>query len=471
MIKELRSDTAALNILKTKMIKMTEKRSTFKLDPSISPGFKVIGTKNLPKSSLNLVQATSMLFKAGSETAFSVELIRNKDNTPLVGGSTLDDYKASNIEIVLLKWNGTGIAEDSFKTGSNLTEIPLLKFSDLTDTSAITVENGSVRIKCVFPTVKGEGYYAVQVKGTDISGDPSHCFEAYDSFNSVNDGMYILNFLDIGTGPRIRPIRPEGYQKGDFEIFAIVTGIDGSDVIYYNIDAPVNAASPDATKTLTKADPSNPSEPKYKTTINISALGDGDHEIHFFVKNGSGSSDTDKTEFTVDKTGPTVEIVYPEETDPQAGEIVVSGRISDKWAGVNPDKTKYILGKKTSAPTVSTPDYHATTAPHGWKPMDTSTKGSWTVKLNLDTVPSTEYGNAVGLYKEIPLYIFTEDEIGNQKVHEKKILFDPDGTKPIVKILSPQNTPTTTKLGGTIQIFGSASVPKGGPAAVGEVYI
>jgi len=463
-IKALREDTAALTQLKTAMIKMSDMRSTFKLDPSISPGFKVIGTKNLPKNTLNLVQATSMLFKAGSETAFSVELIRNKDNTPLVGGSTLDAYKASNIEIVLLKWNGTGIAEDSFKTGSNLTEIPLLKFSDLTDTSAITVENGNVRIKCVFPTAKGEGYYAVQVKGTDNSGDPSHCFEAYDSSNSVNDGMYIINFLAIGTGPRIRPIRPQGYQKGNFEIFADITGIDGSGVVYYNIDAPVNDASPDATKTLTKADPSNPSDPKYKTTINISTLGDGDHEIHFFVKSGSGSSDTDKTTFAVDTKAPSADIGFPLPTDPQAGKITISGTINDgSGSGVKEAGTKYILGKKPSTPALTD---------SGWQNMTTSTKGSWNVDVDLDTMSAHpgNYGTQVGTssYYKVPLYIRTEDMLGNATVHTKEILFNSDGTKPVVRVLSPQ---ADAVVGGTIQIFGTASAVTGGPSAVGEVYV
>ena len=210
---------------------------------------------------------------------------------------------------------------------------------------------------------------------------------------------------------------------------------------------------------------------KWQIKLDLSTVAEGVKTLTIELTDKAGA----KTQFTrgiiVDKTAPTVALTYPDPTDPQAGEITVSGTIVDDGAGVNPDKTKYILGKKASPPTVSTPDASSPADTNGWKPMGTSTKGSWTVKLNLDTVPSTEYGNAVGLYKEIPLYIFTEDEIGNKQVHEKKILFDPDGTKPIVKILSPQNTTPATKLGGTIQIFGTASVPKGGPAAVGEVYI
>ena len=210
---------------------------------------------------------------------------------------------------------------------------------------------------------------------------------------------------------------------------------------------------------------------KWRIKLDLGTVTEGVKTLTIELTDKAGANSQFTRGIIVDKTAPTVALTYPDPTDPQAGEITVSGTIVDDGAGVNPDKTKYILGKKASPPTVSTPDASSPADTNGWKPMDTSTKGSWTVKLNLDTVPSTEYGNAVGLYKEIPLYIFTEDEIGNKKVHEKKILFDPDGTKPIVKILSPQNTTPATKLGGTIQIFGTASVPKGGPAAVGEVYI
>ena len=82
--------------------------------------------------------------------------------------------------------------------------------------------------------------------------------------------------------------------------------------------------------------------------------------------------------------------------------------------------------------------------------MDNSTKGSWNVRVNLDTVPSSEYGGTVDAYKKIPLYILTEDEIGNKAVRELEILFNPDGTKPVVKILSPQADVT---VGGTIQMI------------------
>ncbi|WP_427193875.1 DUF4625 domain-containing protein [Treponema denticola] len=480
-IKALRNDLTALTKLKEKMVKMSEKRSTFKLDPSKSPGFKVIGVTNLPDTTstpLNISQASSLLFKPGNETTFLVELIRNKDNTPVVGGSDLAAYNASNIEIVLLKWDGTGDAANCFKTDTHLIEKSLVKFTTLSNTNNITVTGGNLRVKCKFDTTWGEGYYAVKVRGTDTIDEPSHKFQEYDDSNTASGGFYIINFLTTGSGPRIRPIRPQGVKNTTLDIEADVRGIDSTGVVYYSIDAPVST-SPYPTTVLTKVNPSDPNDFRYKAAnVNISGLDDKIHTIYFLAKAGPGSTDSDTTDFTVDKTAPTVTIRYPAADDPQAGDITISGAISDDppsgltpeppTAGVKASSTKYILGKKTSVPTVSTPDYDATTAPHGWKAMDSSTKGSWNVRVNLDQVPTAEYGAAVGAYRKIPLYIFTEDEIGNKTVRELEILFNPDGTKPVVKILSPQ--PDVT-VGGTIQIFGTASAVIGGPGAVGEVYI
>ncbi|MGI5080366.1 hypothetical protein E4N94_09945 [Treponema denticola] len=480
-IKALRNDLTALTKLKEKMVKMSEKRSTFKLDPSKSPGFKVIGVTNLPDTTstpLNISQASSLLFKPGNETTFLVELIRNKDNTPVVGGSDLAAYKASNIEIVLLKWDGTGDAANCFKTDTHLIEKSLVKFSTLSNTNNITVTGGNLRVKCKFDTTWGEGYYAVKVRGTDTIDEPSHKFQEYDDSNTASGGFYIINFLTTGSGPRIRPIRPQGVKNTTLDIEADVRGIDSTGVVYYSIDTPVST-SPYPTTVLTKVNPSDPNDFRYKAAnVNISGLDDKIHTIYFLAKAGPGSTDSDTTDFTVDKTAPTVTIRYPAADDPQAGDITISGAISDDppsgltpeppTAGVKASSTKYILGKKTSVPTVSTPDYDAATAPHGWKAMDSSTKGSWNVRVNLDQVPPAEYGAVVGAYRKIPLYIFTEDEIGNKTVRELEILFNPDGTKPVVKILSPQ--PDVT-VGGTIQIFGTASAVIGGPGAVGEVYI
>ncbi|MGI5100871.1 hypothetical protein [Treponema vincentii] len=476
-IAELRNDTVALNKLKSAMTRMSEKLSIFKLDPSKSPGFKVIGAKNLPKKTLNFVQASSMLFKAGSETSFSVELIRNKDNIPLVAGSDLEAYKKSNIEIVLLKWDGTGNELDCFKTGEHLTEKSLLKFSDLTDTGLITIENGNLRVKCTFNPAWDEGYYALQVKGTDSSTEESNRFAAYDDSNSVNDGIYIINFLAVGTGPRIRPIRPQTYQNANFEIFADITGIDSTGEVYYNIDAEVDAASPDTTKKLTKATP-NPSDPKYKATIDISGLADGEHKIYFLVKAGSGATDADSTDFTVDKKAPVVEILSPNLSRSQSGDFTMRGSAVDTPSGVK--SIKYIAGKQNSGDITVKPAETSS----AWKPLDLS-GDSWDIPFTgTDNITQKAKAQALGkkveglaagveLY-DIPVFFLVEDKAGestqkgNTAIITKTIRVDPNGDIPEVTVLSPD---AKQVLGGTIRISGTVSVPNPAAGTVGSVWI
>ena len=476
-IAELRNDTVALNKLKSAMTRMNEKLSIFKLDPSKSPGFKVIGAKNLPKKTLNFVQASSMLFKAGSETSFSVELIRNKDNIPLVAGSDLEAYKKSNIEIVLLKWDGTGNELDCFKTGEHLTEKSLLKFSDLTDTGLITIENGNLRVKCTFNPAWDEGYYALQVKGTDSSTEESNRFAAYDDSNSVNDGIYIINFLAVGTGPRIRPIRPQTYQNANFEIFADITGIDSTGEVYYNIDAEVNAASPDTTKKLTKATP-NPSDPKYKATIDISGLADGEHKIYFLVKAGSGATDADSTDFTVDKKAPVVEILSPNLSRSQSGDFTMRGSAVDTPSGVK--SIKYIAGKQNPGDITVKPAETSS----AWKPLDLS-GDSWDIPFTgTDNITQKAKAQALGkkveglaagveLY-DIPVFFLVEDKAGestqkgNTAIITKTIRVDPNGDIPEVTVLSPD---ANQVLGGTIRISGTVSVPNPAAGTVGSVWI
>ena len=478
-ILELRGDAAALNKLKTAMVKMEEKRSTFKLDPKKSPGFKVIGVKNLPNTvsmPLNVSQASSLLFKSGNETAFSVELIRNKDNIPLVGGSGLAAYQASNIEIVLLKWNGNGTAEDSFKTGINLEEKSLVKFRDLTDISRITMEDGKLRVKCTFDPDWGEGKYAVKVNGTDTIGGDPHRFEAYDDSNTASGGFYIINFLAVGTGPRIRPIRPQGYKNTAVDIEADVTGIDSTGTVYYNIDAPVNAESPDSTKKLTKVN-SNPNDPRYKAAnVDISSLSEGNHIIHFLVKEGSGSTDTDKTDFIVDKTAPIVEITSPDLSRSQSGEFTMRGSVIDIPSGVK--SIKYIVGKQDTNDITVKPSETSS----DWKPLVLS-GDMWTIPFtSAESNNITQAANAQNLGKkvngvdlyDIPIFFLVEDKAGettqdgNIGIIPKIIRVDPNGDIPGVTVLSPE---ADKVLGGTIRISGTVSVPNPAAGQVGSVWI
>ncbi|MEL3913530.1 hypothetical protein [Treponema pedis] len=461
-ILQLRSDTSALAVLKDKRIMMSDKRSAFKLDPSKSPGFRVTNVKNMEKSSFDLNLVSTALFKEGVETFVNVELIPNKDNTPLTGGSQLANYNASNIKVNLYKWNGTGDESDSLKNfiEANLVKTAILDFSTLTSTdlsnNVISVDGTNLKLKCKLPSGFSEGNYLISVEGTDVTNAESNKFVAYDDGNSANGGLFVCKYLSAGGGVRVRPVRlTDKYVRSDFDIFADVTGLGDTGKIYYDVD---NQNVPeDSSKALTLE--TSPGI-RYKANVNIASLTDGDHKIWFKAKSSTGGTDSDYMEFVVDKTAPAIDISYPLPSEPQAGEISVSGTITDLYSGVKETGTKWIIGKRSSVPAENDT---------GWKDMNASTKGSWNFSVNLDSVlnPSM-YGEAAGAYYKIPLYIRTEDSVGNIQVYTKEILFNPDGTKPVVRVLSPA---AEAVVGGTIQIFGTASAVKGGPQAVGEVYI
>lgn len=467
-IKELRADNDALTALKNnrKMMDGTdEKRSTFKLDPNKSPGYKIIGVKNLAKDGLDLAAASTIVFKSGNASTLLAELIPNKDGTPLVSPATVDDYKNSGIKIVLMKWDGaSGTNEtDSFKTGNNLVqEAVLFDFAGLNSQAdldnAIIKEGSNLRVKFNLPTSFTEGKRAIKVIGMDSSKQTSNTFEAYDDSNSVNNGLYICNFISSGSGPRIRPVRIEGFKNQNFDILADITDLEPG-TAYYKIGSD---ATEDSNRKLVRPDPVG-APARYNATLDISGLTDGEYELHFLAKANNGSQDKDKITFTVDKTPPTVALTYPESNVAQAGEVSFTGTISDAGAGVKASATKFLIAKK-SIGTV-TPETS------GWQNMVTSTAGSWNFKYNFTSITPSEYGNAntsIPAYFDIPIYILAEDNIGNKKVHKLTMLLNPDGRKPVVKILSPANE---ARLGGTIQIFGTTNVAIGSPSDIGEAYI
>ena len=474
----LRNDTDAKNALKNnrKMMNGSEaKRSTFKLDPNKSPGFRVANIRYLTKDSFNLGDISSAVFKENVDTFINIDLIPNKDGNPIIKGSSLSNYTASNIKINLYKWNGTGNESDSLKnfTKANLVKTELLNFEHLTAADlanqVVRKEGGIVKVKCKLPASFSEGNYLILVEGTDSSNEShTNSFVAYNDGNSAGDGLFVCKYLSGGGGARVRPVRDmDKYKKENFEIKADVTGLGTSGKVYYNIDSATVPHTPAHELSLD-------SGIRYKATVDINnpvsnpghKLTDGDHKIYFVAVSSGGGTDSDDIDFIIDTTAPSVDISYPLPTDPQAGKITISGTITDgTGSGVKETGTKWILGKKASTPALDDPS---------WQNMTTSTKGSWNISdVNLDTMSAhpENYGTRVGSssYYKVPLYIRSEDILGNATVDStKEILFNPDGTKPVVRVLSPQ---ADAVVGGTIQIFGTASAVTGGPSAVGEVYV
>nr|WP_252722145.1 hypothetical protein [Treponema socranskii] len=477
-ISALRNDTDAKNALKNnrKMMDGSEaKRSTFKLDPNKSPGFRVANIRYLTKDSFSLGDISSAVFKENVDTFINIDLIPNKDGNPIIRGSSLSNYNASNIKINLYKWNGMGNESDSLKnfTKANLTKTELLSFQHLTAADlanqVVRKEGGIVKVKCKLPASFSEGNYLILVEGTDSSNEShTNSFVAYNDGNSAGDGLFVCKYLSGGGGARVRPVRDmDKYKKENFEIKADVTGLGTSGKVYYNIDSATVPHTPAHELSLD-------SGIRYKATVDINdpvsnpghKLTDGDHKIYFVAVSSGGGTDSDDIDFIVDTTAPAVDISYPLPTDPQAGKITISGTITDgTGSGVKETGTKWILGKKASTPALNDPS---------WQNMTTSTKGSWNISdLDLDTMSThpENYGTRVGTssYYKVPLYIRSEDILGNATVDTtKEILFNSDGTKPVVRVLSPQ---ADAVVGGTIQLFGTASAVTGGASAVGEVYV
>ena len=175
---------------------------------------------------------------------------------------------------------------------------------------------------------------------------------------------------------------------------------------------------------------------------------------------------TDQT-VIIDNDAPSITMEYPEITDVVGGTVNIRGRIEDgnNSAGVKKEGTKFQFVQNTAS--VPTADGA------GWQPMKNSTAGSWGFEKNLDDIAThpSQYGTANAnnsTYYDIPVYIRTEDNVGNTTVKKEIIVLNPNGKKPIVKVLSPASGAI---VGGSIRIFGTSSVIIGTPADIGQVYL
>ncbi|UTY23142.1 hypothetical protein [Treponema denticola] len=511
-IKELRSDTVALVKLKSAMIKMSDMRSTFKLDPSKSPGFKVIGSKHLSttpdqiktetpaNASAALGQASAIMYKDGGEASFLVELIPNKDNIPLVGGSNAAAYNASKIKIVLYKWKP---ADNAFDTANPITLVDFDSFTDAYLSShpdLIKTEGDKLRIQCTFPSAQGEGIYAVDVQGRDTSNEESNEFKAYDNSDTAS-GMYALKFYSAGSGPRTRPISLEGFKKANakFIIAAEVTGIDAANGhVYCNIGTSVNDSDIELKKATAAA-----TNPRYEVEVEIvkvsgkyvikwkdpaglskqkelpDGFSDGTHKIKFLSKAGPGLTDTDETDFVFDTKAPEIkEIFSPDLSKNQSGDFTMRGSVIDTPSGVK--SIKYIVGKQDADITVQPAESAAE-----WKNIVLSGE-NWSIDFtgsnNITKKTTAEsLGKKVGsdeLY-DIPIFFLVEDKAaakdthggaqkGNTAIITKVLRVDPNGDIPIVTVSTPD---AGQVLGGTIRISGFVNVPDPSAGQVGSMWI
>jgi len=452
---------------------LPQRASVFTLDPNKSPGFKITGAINLPRilpgttPEANFPQPSLQFFNGDAPPTLLIDLIPNKTPDVLVSSYDYSAYRESGIEIEMYKCNDVSYITDN--DSKKLNVIPAaapaysFKFADLTAQheadGAVTLSGGNqLTVKWKLPGTFAQGHYVIQVKGTDTKGND---FTPYNDAN-VPGGIFVINFKLAGNQPIIVPRSPTGYLKEDFSIIANVSSLGAGGEVFYNIDAPVNETAPDPAKKLIQVG----STTEYKLSpVSISGLTDeGRHTVHFFAKNSANQTAKAQIEFFKDTQAPVATLDYPSADAPQVGMVTVGGGVTDTYAGVKSEGTKYIIGKQTPVP-----DKDST----GWRVMDKTGPASWQFTYNLDdfsgslATAGTEVPSQPGVY-DIPVYILTEDNIGNKTVITKSVRFDSDGTKPIITVLFPQQNQI---LGGTIQIFGTATTRANGAGGVGEVYI
>ena len=451
----------------------SEKYSVFTLNPDKSPGFKISGATNLPielsasTPDPNLPKPSRVHFQDGTGPTLILDLIGNRDEKPLVENyADYTAYNKSKIIINLYKCNEVSYIDSGSVKKLNLQpEISpehSFKFEDLQAQDLMShggnpaaVDYGGshkLTVSWQLPANFKQGYYLVKVEGKDTDGND---FVAYNNNNSAG-GVYVINFKLIGDALMISPEDPSGYLNTDFVVRANVFNLSTNPKVRYKIDT--QAGESDTPLTLKTG-----SGTEYESaSIQVSSVSEGVHVVHFWATDDKGQEVRAKKEFIKDTTPPVSDMKFPPESEDQMGTIRIMGTVSDDGAGVKAEGTKFIIGVKTEpAPDSS-----------GWKPMDKSSLVSWEFTYNLDDFspsPST-YGDQVGttsVYK-IPVYILTEDKIGNKKVTTKTIRFDSDGNKPFMTILSPNKDQV---LGGPIQIFGTGNTRLAGLGGVGKVYI
>ncbi|UTC66428.1 MULTISPECIES: hypothetical protein [unclassified Treponema] len=444
-----------------------QKFSFFTLDPNKSPGFKVTNGTNFPQSypattpDADLPHPGVEFFSGSVRPKVSLKLIPNKNNAPLVESFNYNGYRASGIVINMYKCTAVSYVTSGDKKILNLAQSAVpsysLKFADLSTQDEIDqVVTGTSELTVQWqlpnPATFSAGYYVIEVEGKDTENND---FVAYDRNNSPG-GSFVIKFEAAGTHLMILPGAPSGFVKEAFHVIANVSSGQPVTKVCYKLDG---AAGESDTELLH----SSGTEWKTAAPVSLASLSEGEHKVHFWAKNSTNQTAMASIDFIKDTKAPESDITYPESNDVVAGTVKIRGTVTDAHAGVNKDGTRYIIGKQPSEPTASTT---------GWRVMDDTKVVSWEFTYNLDdfsSSPST-YGDQVGstsVYK-IPVYILTEDTIGNKGVKRFTVNYDSDGDKPVITVLSPQQNQT---LGGTIQIFGTASTRLGGFADVGEVYI
>lgn len=198
--------------------------------------------------------------------------------------------------------------------------------------------------------------------------------------------------------------------------------------------------------------------------IDVSKLGDGTQNLLVTAYDATGSIGTYTLVVNVDKAAPDFSIISHNSETEVTGDVILRGMIENTGLS-NAKSVKYMIPTRNSADSITA---DTDTAENKWHDMSqiegTSTwQVEFTKEANNQLKNYTGEGNAYSLETstnsniwKVPVYIRTEDEVGNTKVYGKNAFWffvNPDGDKPKASITYPT---TEAKLGGTIRVFGSA---------------
>ncbi|MGP1445077.1 Ig-like domain-containing protein [Treponema sp.] len=316
------------------------------------------------------------------------------------------------------------------------------------------------------PLTKGtDGSYSFTPDANMAEGTYTLYFSAEDNLGNKSKSEQKTVLIDI-TNPSLTGVKIDGKGEDTVSVktsFAVegkaddVNGIKKIQIL-------------DDGQSIKETTAINSSTKDWSISFTGTDLSEGTHKLTIRATDKAGKSTDVLKTVVMDRTAPTVELTYPAATSAQSGKITIQGSIDDgaQGAGVKAAATKWIVVPSASGiPTADTA---------GWKAMKTSTAANWSLTLDFTADLAsggghTAYGpqnTGTPAYYDIPVYILTEDKVENKAVRKITVLYNPDGTKPIVEVLSPT---AGSIVGGTIQIFGTGTVAVGTPDDVGEVHI
>lgn len=261
---------------------------------------------------------------------------------------------------------------------------------------------------------------------SDIHFDPSAPY-TFDGATALDAGFRLINNTLFGGSRKIFALRVSA--KDAIGIASVSVKINGNTYGATKISGDIGSDEVFVTSD--------------STPIDVNGWASGSYDVEVSVTDTSGLISKTTRQISIDNTAPTVEIISHTENEQVTGDIIFRGT-TDDGTGSGIQTVQYKVGADTL-----------------WKSVDGTY--SWRIEFTESTsnkiTTTGTYANAThatnigaGIWR-LPITIRATDKIGNIKDTVLHLDIDPDGDKPKVSVLYPNNGST---LGGVIRIFGSA---------------